>query len=121
MAKKKVEIFQLQSCLDNYCDLMFESFSMLQQRGISVVAKNYKKVYCTERPEDYTLDSAYMEFNLDRPEDFNGHSLSVSDVVVIYSDGKKHCYYVDSVGFKELPDFDPLDAYIPTYEEGGQG
>ena len=47
------------------------------------------------------LEALYTKFNMERPADFKGHSLSVSDVVVI----KDKPYYVDSFGFKELPEF----------------
>ena len=51
------------------------------------------------------LDDMYMRFNVDHPEDFRGHSLSVSDIVAIRQNGVVSCYYVDYIGFKELPDF----------------
>lgn len=52
-----------------------------------------------------SLDDVYKRFNLDRPTDFKGHSLSVSDVISIRENNKSTAYFVDSVGFKELPDF----------------
>lgn len=51
------------------------------------------------------LEDLYIRFNLDHPEDFNGHSLSVSDVVVLKQNGQVNSYYTDSFGFKELPSF----------------
>ena len=52
-----------------------------------------------------TLDTLYERFNLHRPEDFTGHSLSVSDVIVLESVGDKKAFYVDSFGFCEVEDF----------------
>lgn len=52
-----------------------------------------------------TLEDIYTRFNIDHPEDFKGHSLSVSDVVVLHEKGSDTAYYVDSIGFKEVPDF----------------
>ena len=52
-----------------------------------------------------TLDNILERFNIDRPEDFRGHSLSVSDVIVINRGAKITAYYVDSFGFQELPEF----------------
>ena len=39
------------------------------------------------------------------PEDFTGHSLSVSDIVVVHRDGEDHAYYVDRFGYEEVPEF----------------
>ena len=47
----------------------------------------------------------YERFNIQRPADFTGHSLSVSDVVVLNDGSTVKAYYVDSIGFAELPDF----------------
>lgn len=52
-----------------------------------------------------TLEDIYRRFNIDHPEDFKGHSLSVSDVVVLHGNGADTAYYVDSIGFQELPGF----------------
>ena len=52
-----------------------------------------------------TLDKLYNDFNTDRPKDFKGHSMSVSDVVALKKDGEITFHFVDSIGFKELPDF----------------
>ena len=51
-------------------------------------------------------ENLYTKFNIDRPEDFRGHSLSVSDVVALKQQGIVNYYFVDSFGFKELPGFD---------------
>ena len=51
------------------------------------------------------LEQLYERFNLDRPEDFHGHSLSVSDVIVLKHGAEIRSYYTDSFGFQELPDF----------------
>ncbi len=52
-----------------------------------------------------TLNSLYEKFNINHPQDFTGHSLSVSDVVVMRKNGESKAYYVDSFGFTELPEF----------------
>ena len=53
----------------------------------------------------YLLEELFQMFNLSRPQDFEGHSLSVSDVIMLNQDGKISAHYVDSIGFKELPGF----------------
>ena len=71
--------------------------------------ENYEAVYAhgIRISEDVTqtLENLYYIFNQARPEDFKGHSLSVSDIVALKRDGVVSYYYCDSVGFKELPDF----------------
>jgi hypothetical protein len=67
---------------------------------------NYTEVYNATLKHGDTPDRIFLAFNLDKlPEDFKGHSLSVSDVLVMNKDGKETAFYVDSAGFKELPDF----------------
>ena len=71
--------------------------------------ENYEAVYAhgIRISEDVTqtLENLYYIFNQARPEDFKGHSLSVSDIVALKRNGVVSYYYCDSVGFKELPDF----------------
>lgn len=52
-----------------------------------------------------SLEDIYTKFNIDHPADFTGHSLSVSDVVVLHQDGENTSHYVDSVGYREIPGF----------------
>ena len=52
-----------------------------------------------------TLDSIYERFNLQHSADFRGHSLSISDVIVMHQNGQDQAYYVDSFGFKQVPEF----------------
>ena len=70
---------------------------------------NYEAVYAhrIRISEDVTqtLENLYYIFNQARPEDFKGHSLSVSDIVALKRDGVVSYYYCDSVGFRELSDF----------------
>ena len=78
-----------------------------------VDGRNYNRVYAGTLPETAShdpsviLEDLYVQFNLCRPDDFHGHSLSVSDVVVLNHDGKEKAYYTDSYGFAPLPDFVP--------------
>lgn len=62
------------------------------------------------------LNGIYQTFNINHPDDFEGHSLSVSDIVVLKQDGKVSCHYVDSWGFKELPTFLKLENYLKNAE-----
>lgn len=84
---------------------LFMSYDWVERKGLSVERDNYQMVYSAELMPGDTLNTLYEKFNLDHPADFKGHSLSVSDVVVLHKDGRDTAYYVDSIGFKELPDF----------------
>lgn len=87
----------------------FEPLERLERFGLFVDPDNYEKVYTANVPEDGSimmkLENIYKTFNLHRPEDFKGPSLSVSDVVVLHQEGKDTAYYVDSIGFEEVPAF----------------
>ena len=56
-------------------------------------------------PQAELLEQLYQKFNFARPTDYHGHSLSVSDVIMLNQDRKISAHYVDSIGFKELPGF----------------
>ena len=97
-------IYQL-DLSDSTDGLRFMSLDWVQGKGLSVDRDNYRMVYAEQREPGETLEDIYRRFNIDHPEDFRGHSLSVSDVVVLHEKGTDTAYYVDSIGFKELPDF----------------
>ncbi len=89
-------------------DYRFESFAGLRNRGFAVERKNYELVYTAPllaRDTLSNLNRVYETLNRNRPEDFTGHSLSVSDVVVLQWRGNISSHYVDSTGFKELSGF----------------
>lgn len=97
-------IYQL-DLSDNTDNLRFMSLDWLEKKGLPVDRDNYQMVYAAQLSPGETLEDIYTRFNIDHPEDFKGHSLSVSDVVVLHEKGSDSAYYVDSIGFKELPDF----------------
>ena len=55
--------------------------------------------------EQRVLEELFQVFNLSRPQDFEGHSLSVSDVIALKRNGEVSVHYVDSIGFKDLQGF----------------
>ncbi|MGN0358693.1 MAG: YodL domain-containing protein [Blautia sp.] len=83
----------------------FESLDRLEKSGLKVEKDNYRLVYIAPLQEGQTLDDIFEEFNLFRPEDFTGHSLSVSDIVLLHKNGENHAMYVDSFGFRGVPQF----------------
>lgn len=83
----------------------FERLDNLQKFGLKVEKDNYELVYTAPLQERQTLDDIFEKFNLFRPEDFKGHSLSVSDIVLLHKNGENQAQYVDSFGFREVPQF----------------
>ena len=86
-------------------DYRFEAYESLQEAGLAVDRQNYDLVYTASLDAKTTLEDIYRTFNLDRPADFTGHSLSVSDVVVLNRSGKEEAHYCDSFGFTPVPEF----------------
>ena len=83
----------------------YEAYESLQEAGLAVDRQNYDLVYTAPLDGKTTLEDIYRTFNLDRPADFTGHSLSVSDVVVLTRSGKEEAHYCDSLGFTPVPEF----------------
>ena len=83
----------------------FESYDRLQAAGRTVDKANYMEVYAAPLTAGTTLEDIYRTFNVDYPADFKGHSLSVSDVVVLHQNGQDTAHYCDSVGFQQVPEF----------------
>ena len=112
-------IYQLRDN-DNTAQLRFMNAEYLEKKGLSIEKENYAAVYAgnLDRRGDTQdrLDELYETFNLRRPEDFRGHSLSVSDIVALKQNGVVSCHYVDSRGFKALPDFLKPENYLKNAE-----
>ena len=97
--------------------LRFEGTESLKRMGITkdnfdaIKPENYELIYVgelselQEQTEGETLEAIYEKFNIDHPEDYRGHSLSVSDIVVLHQNGENSAHFVDSFGFTGLPDF----------------
>ena len=86
-------------------DIHFMNSDFLEMKGIAITRENYDLVYTAPLEEGTSLEDIFTQFNIDRPEDFRGHSLSVSDVVVLHQNGENSCHFVDSFGYKEVPEF----------------
>lgn len=97
--------------------LRFEGTESLKRMGITkdnfdvIKPENYELIYVgelselQEQTQGETLEAIYEQFNIAHPEDYRGHSLSVSDIVVLHQNGKNSAHFVDSFGFTRLPDF----------------
>ncbi len=90
---------------DETRDYRFESMKSLKAKGLLVERGLYSLVYTAPLAEHDTLNSIFHRFNFNHPADFTGHSLSVSDIVVVQRDGVVTSHYVDSAGFAKLPAF----------------
>ena len=111
-------IYQLKA--DAPADLLFSEWDRLEAAPDRA---NYDPIY-TDKLLDYgdtkeKLEALFQMFNIDRPGDFFGHSLSVSDIVALKQNGEVSYHYCDSVGFRELPDFNRKEN-TPMLEAGEQ-
>ena len=86
-------------------DLHFEPYDRLQAAGHTVERANYELIYTAPLAPGTSLEDIYTRFNIDHPKDFKGHSLSVSDIVVLHQNGGNTAHYVDSIGFQNVPEF----------------
>ena len=98
----------------------FMNYDYLQSKGVTPERGGYDAIY-TGGFMDYgnartNLDMIYQRFNVDHPADFKGHSLSVSDIVALKQNGIVSCHYVDSIGFRELPNFLKPENYLKNAE-----
>ena len=113
--KDTFRIYQLKRGEDTR-ELQFEAYNRLKESGQVLNPDNYVKVYEAELTAGLSLEDIYTRFNIDHPKDFYGHSLSVSDVVVLHKDGKDTAHYVERLGYKEAPEFLKPENYLKTAE-----
>ena len=109
---KSYSIYQIKDDAPNGRYIMFSSLDFVKENDLCTMSGDlckldsdlYEKVYegQTEVGENeeviVTLEYLYMKFQGEKPEGYTGHSLSVSDVVVL--DGT--AYYVDDYGFEKI-------------------
>ena len=86
-------------------EYLFFNMDFIQRKGMEVEGGDYSLIYGGRLGQEENLDTLYEKFNVNHPEGYTGHSLSVSDVVVVNREGHVSAYFVDSFGFTELPDF----------------
>ena len=114
--KDTFQIYQLKRG-ENTRELQFESYDRLKESGQTLNPDHYVKVYEAELTKGLSLEDIYSRFNIDHPKDFYGHSLSVSDVVVLHKDGKDSAHYVDRFGYKDAPEFLKPQNYLKHVED----
>ena len=102
--KDTFSIYQLKRG-DETRDFRFEPYDRLAATGRTADRANYDLIYTAELTPGTSLEDIYTRFNIDQPKDFKGHSLSVSDVVVLHQNGQDTAHYVDSSGYRQVPEF----------------
>lgn len=108
-------IFQLREDMEDNIPIRFASYNFLKKMGVMPTIDRYKEIYrgtLTELEDarsDSILEKLYEKFNLRIPEDFRGHKLSVSDIVELNLAGEKTFYFVDSIGFRKLENFESAE------------
>ena len=104
LTEPRYAIFQLKDD-EKLRDYHFSNSKYLKNHGMYIDRENYNRVYRGRLQENETLDDIYKRFNIDHPQDFRGHSLSVGDIVAVKKNGTIRAYFVDSFGFTVVPDF----------------
>ena len=127
--KIAIDILQLKHG-DEMNLLRFTRLDWLDDGVNSVLCKNYDHVYryTNEDPVDMDnedavmdlLENVYTRFNIRHPEDFRGHSLSTSDVVILSSGKNVKAFYCDWIGFRELPESFVKDFQNSMTKEPGR-
>lgn len=115
------ELVQTYSCIseegqkkgDETLDYRFEPLDSIHRNGLTVKAENYELVYQASLAAGEGLEDIFTRFNMERPADFTGHSLSVSDIVVLHENGRDTAHYCDRVGFSQVPEFFKSEPIVP--------
>ena len=102
---------------DETRDLRFEPYDRLNAAGHTVDPANYDLIYSAPLAPGTSLEAIFTRFNIDHPKDFKGHSLSVSDVVVLHQNGQDTAHYVDSIGYQQTPEFLQPQNYLKHVED----
>ena len=101
-------------------ELSFMNSEWLQAHGIEPKYENYELIYTGALTQDGSqidkLEDLYRIFNIEHPQDFTGHSLSISDIVALKQAGVVSYHYVDSIGYKELTNFRNTDNHLKNAE-----
>ena len=105
---------------DSTTDIRFMNSEYLQEKGVEPQYENYELVYTGALTKDGSqlekLEDLYRIFNIEHPQDFTGHNLSVSDIVALKQAGVVSYHYVDSIGYKELTNFRTTENYLKNAE-----
>ncbi|MGN0678647.1 MAG: YodL domain-containing protein, partial [Oscillospiraceae bacterium] len=104
LTEPRYAIFQLKDD-EKLRDFLFADSDYLKKHGLYVDRENYNRVYRGRLKANETLDDIFERFNINQPQDFLGHSLSVGDIIAVKKNGAITANFVDSIGFTEVIDF----------------
>ena len=106
----KYTIYQIKKG-EEYHNARFTDWKGLKRFNVPFDKNSYESVcggYLTDISRSQNraviLDDIFRKFNVDRPEDFRGHSLSVSDIVVLEDKNGSSAFFVDSYGMTDVTD-----------------
>ncbi len=112
-------IYQVGQNDPQWRDRAFTNLDTLREYGLEPAREHYDLIYTganKDHPSVTDPEAAFQVFNLERPSDFGGHSLSVSDIVALRHNGVVTYHYCDSIGFTEIPDFQKPENYLKAAE-----
>ena len=109
-------IYQVKLGDDSLRDLRYMGMDYLEDKGLKPDRANYELAYTGELSEGQDLNALWEKFNVNRPADYLRPSMSVSDIVAVKRDGVVSCHYVDSFGFRDLPDFLQPENHLKAVE-----
>lgn len=113
-------LLQLRDDIEDNAQLMFSNYSYLQKKEMEPEIDRYKVVYhgsiFASEDVNQQLEDLYVKFNIDHPEDFRGHSMSVSDIIALKIAGEVSFHYVDSFRFQNLEHFMEPENYLKHAE-----
>jgi hypothetical protein len=89
---------------DEMRGIRFESLNRIIAAGVAINKENYDLVH-TAPLDGMTLRDIYSRFQDERPEEYRGRSVSMSDIIVLRQYSKETANYVDNVGFRDVPQF----------------
>lgn len=104
----KIKVYQIDIIKKGARECIYAGLSHLKKHGLPVSPSIYKQVWAGELPAAATLEDVFTALNVNHPEDYKGHSLSVSDIIEVVEAKYRSpgFYFCDSFGFKRLEDFD---------------
>ena len=110
-SEKQFGIYQITE-RDPEHNYRFMGLDYVEKKGMTVARADYDLIYTALLTEKDTLDGIYERFNIQRPADFTGHSLSVSDVVVLNDGSTVKAYYVDRLDLLNCRNFSRKGIWI---------
>ncbi len=97
-------LYQLKNTPKNR-QIRFRPYRALQEKGIQIQYKDYEQVYLARMQPGDEPEQIRRRFNEKLPRTFHGHSISVSDVLVLNKGGVVASYYVEKDGFTVIAGF----------------